>query len=43
MIDENRFGEQDPAAEMENVGRQECGDIVAQDIPKDRDRMWFFN
>ena len=43
VIDKNRFGKQDPAAEMENVGRQECGDIIANDIPKDVDRVWFFS
>ena len=39
VIDNDRFREQDAAAEMKNIGGQEGRDIIAEDIPKDRDGM----
>ena len=39
VIDENGLGQQYPAAKMKNIGGQNGRDIVAKDIPKDRDGM----
>jgi hypothetical protein len=35
----DRLGEQETAAKVKNIGRKEGRDIVAEDIPKDRDGM----
>jgi hypothetical protein len=40
--DEQGFGQEYFSAEMEYDGGQQCGDVVADDVPKDRDSMWLF-
>ena len=37
VIDKNGFGQQHPATEVKNIGGKKGRDIVAEDIPKDRD------
>jgi hypothetical protein len=39
VIDKDGFGEQEPAAEVKDIGGQEGRDIIAEDIPKDRNGM----
>jgi hypothetical protein len=41
-VGEQGFGQEYLSAEMEYDGGQQCGDVVADDVPKDRDSMWFF-